>query len=385
MGNLTRRKSFFDFMYEKLGPRSFHNFDNEIIEKVFPTNLTNLILIIGLAIPFTILSIFLFDWLWVFPFLGGICCSIALYFNLKSNKWIDISRTISCLIPMILASLYNSYLSGDDGQPLTSLYLCEGSFLLLPFVLYDLKEQKKIIITASILSVILLTFPIQNDFFISNIDSSPMRFGILSHIVVFLSVIVTMGLILSLALMGRKKNNEFKMLAIEDKKKNIKLESINEEYKMKMEKLSKEKDEENWVRTGVSNLLEVFRGENIYPKFISEIAKYTGSVAGVIFKYENNSLHTLSSYAILKEKEYELNGLLKESILKKSTFILKVPNNYVESGLGSVNNLYTVIIPIENIKGKILGVFEFCFLKEPNKEKIEYLKKAASLAAEQLS
>src|SRR6187402_3194993 len=102
--------------------------------RVFPTNLISLLLLFGIAIPFTVISIFYFSYLTLFPAVGIVVCVGVLFANFIGALYY--SRYIISLLPILLGSIYNAYLSNDGEQPLPALYLIELSFTMIPFVIF---------------------------------------------------------------------------------------------------------------------------------------------------------------------------------------------------------------------------------------------------------
>src|SRR6478752_1360680 len=84
--------------------------------RVYPTNLICLLLMFVIALPFTIISLFYFSYLALFPAVGILVCAGVIIINV--NGGIYYSRFIVSLLPILLGAIYNAYLSHDGEQPL---------------------------------------------------------------------------------------------------------------------------------------------------------------------------------------------------------------------------------------------------------------------------
>ncbi len=360
--------------------------------RVYPTNLICLLLLFGIALPFTIISIFYFSYLAMFPAVGMVVCVVAIILNV--NGGIYYSRFIVSLLPILLGAIYNAYLSNDGEQPLPALYLIELSFTMIPFVIYDLRERAALVSLSLICALIIVTFPITNGWFVSDIDSTVLRTGWLSTLTIVLSIICALGCIWGLAMLNKKAENESEELIREMNRKNKILEeseaAMRENLK-KIEAVQLLEKNRNWITEGIAMILGILRtsnSEQIYDKLIAGIVKYMkANQAGlyVIDIGENsNKIKLAACYAYERKKflEQEFNpieaGLLGQTYLERQhIYITDIPENYmrITSGLGGHTPKALMIMPLA-VNDIIEGIIEIAFFHELEPHEIEFLSKA---------
>ncbi|MES3018869.1 MAG: response regulator [Bacteroidota bacterium] len=157
----------------------------------------------------------------------------------------------------------------------------------------------------------------------------------------------------------------------------------------RLEELSVENQNNNWLLTGLAAMDETIRGElfigELSEKIITQIAVYIEAhVAAIYIADEAGENFRLSgSYAFqFRAGNHELiklgDGLLGQAALDKKRIILKdVPEDYVKvcSGLGEVTP-HTILVQPFLFEESVKGVIEFGMVTELSPIKLEYVTMA---------
>lgn len=368
------------------------NIPDFLKRRVFPTNLICLLLLFVIALPFSIISAIYFSYLALFPIIGmGVCVGVIL---LNLNGAIYYSRFIISLLPILLGATYNAYLSNDGEQPLPALYLIELSFTMIPFVIYDLRERTALLTLSLICAIIIITFPVTNRWFVSDIDSTVLRTGWLSTLTIALSIFTALGCIWGLAMLNQKAENESEELIAEMNEKNKILEeseAILKDNLKKIEAAQLQEQNRNWITEGIAMILGILRtanSEQIYDKLIAGIVKYMkANQAGlyVIDKEDGTTKIKLAAcYAYERKKFIDQEfipreaGLLGQVYLEgEYIYLTEIPNNYMKitSGLGGHSPKALMIMPL-SVNDVIEGIIEIAFFRTLEPFEIEFLSKA---------
>ncbi len=360
--------------------------------RVFPTNLISLLLLFGIALPFTIISVFYFSYLAFFPGVGMVVCVAVMWLNL--NGAIYYSRYIISLLPILLGAIYNAYLSNEGEQPLPALYLIELSFTMIPFVVFDLSERSSLTVLSLICAAIIITFPVTNNWFVSEIDSTVLRTGWMSSLTIFLAIFTAIGCIWGLALLNQKAEKESEDLIgiMEEKNKTLEQnESILRDNIRKIEDAQLLEQNRNWATEGIAMISEILRDsdvEHIYDKLVSGIVKYMkANQAGfyVVDKDEQECKIKLAACYAYERKKYinqeylpKEAGLLGQAYLEgERIYMTEIPANYMKitSGLGGHGPTSLIIMPLK-VNDSIEGIIEIAFFRELQSFEIDFLSKA---------
>jgi hypothetical protein len=366
--------------------------------KVFPTNLISLLLLLGVATPFTIISLIYFGPLAIFPALGALVCIAVLIANF--NGGLFYSRYVISLLPILLGAIYNAYLSNEGEQPLPALYLIELGFTMIPFVIFDLREKEALIGLTSICALIILTFPITNSWFVSDIDSSVIRNGWLASLTIGLAIISAVGCILGLAFLNKsaEKESEALIQLADEKNKFLELSEVTlKENIKKIEAAQEEEKKRNWATEGIGKVSEVLRAnvdsQEIYDRIISLIVRYIEANQARFYivdkEDEQVKIRLAACYAYERKKYINQEfvpteaGLLGQAYLEgEYIYITEIPQNYVQitSGLGESTPSSLIIIPLK-VNDIIEGIIELASFKTFQPYEIEFLEKTGESIA----
>ncbi len=377
------------------------NIPMHLKRKVYPTNLIALLLTFCVALPFTIISYIYFRPLAIFPFIGMILCFSTIYLNQKGAFYY--SRFIISIFPISIGAIFNAYLSKTGEQPIPSIYLIELGCSIIPFVIFDLSEKVYLIVLSLISVILILTFPITNDWLEMNLDANIIRTGWLSNVANLLALSCTFACVYGYVILSKETENETLKLLLDSKEKNNKLESIQDELQKSIHKneLSQIEDKKrNWIIDGINKLYEIVRANNLetqmkYDYLISFIVKYINANQGgfYISTINQNDLEMIklvSCYAYNRKKHInqeflpQESGLLGQTYLEKEyIYLIDIPKDYIRitSGLGDANPRSLIILPLL-INNHVEGLFEIAsFNTSFEKHEIDFLLKASEVTA----
>ncbi len=313
-------------------------------------------LISFLAIPFTAISYVYFDWLWVFPFVGGIVCWIALFFL---NITPTFSRYLTVLTPALLASIYQAYLSDTGQERLFALGLCSASFILLPFILFDLKRERiHIAINILVCLLLIFTFDIQNNYFVEDIDSSILRSGFLYNVTILLAILSSISCVITVANLFAKQIEENKQQKELIEHQVAKVAKTLRDTQEQISIMEKQKQTEVWYSNSYSKLGEAIVISN--SSFLSKLCTLLNATAGELY---NTKTFESTRYAT---KESMMCGHWEYVIKYTTTVTTKTQNGY------------EVVVPCVANK-KVVGIIHLCIVRELKEVEKDLLEKASEL------
>ncbi|MBE9563580.1 MAG: GAF domain-containing protein, partial [Proteobacteria bacterium] len=141
-----------------------------------------------------------------------------------------------------------------------------------------------------------------------------------------------------------------------------------------LRKISAENQQQNWFKTGQTELNEVMRGDldivALSHKIINYIAKYLQVQVGTLYLYEEKVLRLKASYAYNQRKglnnEFKLGeGLIGQAALElEMLMITDIPEDYIHivSGTGYTIPRYIIVVPIV-YENTLKGVIELASLQ----------------------
>jgi len=151
---------------------------------------------------------------------------------------------------------------------------------------------------------------------------------------------------------------------------------------------NKEIEQQNWLKTGQTDLNDKMRGEldhiTLAQNAINYIAEYSKAQIGAIYlNSENNTFKLVGSYAYSKRKNLSNECKLGEGIIgqaaleKKLILITDIPDDYIKinSGLGEAVPKNILAVPFM-YEDQVKGVIELGSFHDFDDNTIEFLKQA---------
>jgi CheY-like chemotaxis protein/signal transduction histidine kinase/HAMP domain-containing protein len=153
--------------------------------------------------------------------------------------------------------------------------------------------------------------------------------------------------------------------------------------------VTKENEEQNWLKTGQAELNDKMRGDQGVSELAQNMLNYTASyldakVGAVYLKDESGVLKLGGSYAYTKRKnlsnEFKIGeGIVGQSALeKKEILITNIPDDYIKinSGTGEATPLNILVIPLL-YDDQVTGVLELGSFQKFTDIHLNYLKQAS--------
>ncbi|WP_285059088.1 hybrid sensor histidine kinase/response regulator [Pedobacter ginsengisoli] len=193
--------------------------------------------------------------------------------------------------------------------------------------------------------------------------------------IVLLSAVIIFGLILFLFSYIKRTFDQQKLTEEQMRDSNIRLEKISADNKQK-----------NWLLTGVTEVTESMRGEQeieeLSANVVSRICNYTGASVGALFLLDEKRKTFVfkGGYAYQRTKsasrEYSFGeGMIGQAAIeKKSKMLDNIPEDYlkISSALGDTAPSFIFILPIV-FENMTIAVIELGLTEKPNESKLLFL------------
>ena len=367
--------------------------------RIEPTNITALLLLFVVAIPFAILTPIYFPASLTFiPVSGMVTCIGVLVANRMGA--IKYSRLFLSILPVTQAALYNLFLCGPSDDPIPSVHLISLAFALVPFVTFDLKEKVMVICTSLYSMGLILSFPITRSWITLAADTSVLRHGWLSVTTLVLGILTAFCCMIGLAMISKQAEIESEESRLKAEERSQVLLNQQEENKQKTEALEKAQAEEKkrqWASDGLTQLMEIIRrnsgSEGAFDEMMATIVSYLGANQGGIFTANRDSdssthLRLVSCYAYQRKKfvkkVIELGeGLVGQVFMEQQSIRLtEIPANYVQitSGLGKANPTSLLIVPLM-VNDVVEGVIELASFQTFSDHEVAFVEKLGETIA----
>jgi PAS domain S-box-containing protein len=383
-----------NFLTSVLNAGIQHDMPDYLKNRVKPTNILCLVVISVLSIPFTIISLVYFPLMAIFPSGAGLVCILIMVVNRLGG--IYYTRAVLPILLLILSSLYNAFFSTSMDDAITSVYLVELSFVLIPFIVFDFSEKGFLIVCNLFSLFIILIFPLSWEYFDMGYDGTVLREGPIAYLAIGLATFSQIGSITGLAVLNRQSESRSTELFNEVNKEKAEALQSRKELESNLKQLEKARIEENnrqWAAEGIAKLSETLRshGEEkmIYDKVIAMIVKYVGANQGGLYVADTTdsgevSIRLAACYAYERKKFIEQSfspgqGLLGQAYLEKEyIYLTEIPQNYITitSGLGEARPTSLLVMPLK-VNDKIEGMLELASFKKFEPYQISFIEKLA--------
>ncbi|SDM25977.1 GAF domain-containing protein [Catalinimonas alkaloidigena] len=359
--------------------------------KIGPTNILAFLLITTVAIPFVGISLLYYPSLAWIPAAGGITCALVIMMNYWGG--IAVSRYIISLLPFFLASSYNRILCGPGDEPITSVFLVEFSFALIPFVIFDLEEKVALAILCSITFLGIMTFPITSQWVTLEADTTVIRQGWVSVVANALGVLTGFGCLIGLASINKQAEKQVEQMLTLAEEKNTAMEEASESLRLNLEQLEAAKESErqrNWTSEGIAAVSETIRThqnqKDIYDRLLMQIVQYMDVNQGALYIVEGSdedlrlSMKGCYAYSRKKYRDYSCKpgeGLIGQIYLEREALVMtEIPPQYVKitSGVGAATPSSLAVIPLK-VNESVEGILELASFRAFEEYEVEFLTK----------
>jgi len=392
------------FIHQILTIGTHAGLPQHIQKRVIPANVTSLVLLCTVAIPFIGISAWYMPTLVFIPVIGAFTTlGVFIAYALGGFTY---ARLVMATLPVWQVMIYNAYLCGPDDAPVSSLFVVSVGFLLTPFVKFDLKEKGLLITSLLLCTLAIVLFPWLKNLFV--LDDDPvavkeyvalLETGWLSYLTVGLAVLAVIGSTLGLSIISKNAENESLALrkeAEKDKEQLMSEKLRREEDLLQLRQAQTEENNRQWASEGMAKLSEILRshleGTQMYDAVLAMIIHYVQANQGGMYVVENEAgeinikLSACYAYSRKKYKEQTFapgQGLIGQCYLEADTlYMTDIPAGYVyiTSGLGEATPRCLLLIPMK-LNEVVEGVLELAAFYKFSPHQIAFLEKACESMA----
>ncbi|MDX1627758.1 MAG: GAF domain-containing protein [Fulvivirga sp.] len=375
---------------------------NDLQQKVKLSNQIAVIIGLGVALPFTFISLIYFSAITFIPIAGLFICMIVVALNaVRLNTF---SRFLIALLPVTLAVIYNAYLLPAEAPLMFEMYCLALSFVIIPFLVFDLQEKRRIIACMAYI-IIVLAFLLEpmNDYFEEDLDITVITEGYLGTVNIILSVIFLFASISVLAYQNLNYKKKSESLVEEMDERNAELRKSEQKLKDNIKKIEEQQEEEkrrNWATQGIAQFSNLMRSnkssEELYQQIVYDLTKYIKANQCWLFLVNTDEddvkLELKACYAYDRHKYLEKTiepgqGLVGQAYLEKKHIYLKeVPEEYVNitSGLGKAPPRSILIMPLI-VNEEVQGIFEIASFNHFDEHEVEFVQELGETIASFIS
>ncbi|MGD1848543.1 MAG: GAF domain-containing protein [Salibacteraceae bacterium] len=377
--------------------------DRDLRRNIFFSNIIGWLVIISVAIPFTIISQIYFPPLIILPgggvfvILGGLLLN-RLGLNI-------VGRLIIGLLPLSLCSLYISSLTPPGEALVPAVVYVQLSFALTPLLIFDLRERIYIFFSgAYTFFFIVVVTPMVKEMVNIPLNLDVIKFGWLSYFTTSVGVLLAFASLMVLARVTKVAIDRSSRLVEETDKNNAQLQESELALKERMQEIElaqKNEQRRNWSTNGLSQIGSVLQSRANLSEVCDQILKflvdYLEVTQGGLYivqdeEGEDPGIELVATYAYDRKKflnkRFELQeGLLGSAYMEKDVIHLReIPEEYIHirSGLGDAPPKTLLIMPMV-VNEKVEGLIELATFKSFEDFEIDFLREAGVTVAAAVS
>lgn len=351
------------------------------------------------GVPFLLLCLFYLPEITWIGILAVSACLFILLLNLFQQVYL--SRILGGLLGCVTGTVAHAIVLPAGSSPNSGLLVFVFAFLIIPFVIFDLREKLLLGLVTVVNILVICATPLlvnllETDTSFEEFFKLPWTnafFLVISALVTVISLVV----VLSENLMFQQQSSEL-VAKMEDRNKA--LLSSEEELRQSLEQIDKSKEEErrrNWASEGMALFSAMLRDaanvEQVYDRLLARLVSYLEANQGGLYvvKQEEEQqlvikLEACFAYNRKKYVEQEFGpgeGLLGQAYLEAEKIVLtEIPEGYISitSGLGEAQPRALVIIPLK-LNEQIAGLLELASFKDFEPYEIDFLEKLGETIA----
>ncbi len=366
-------------------------------KRIILTNWISLIIAGGVAAPFTVISLLYFPPITFIPAIGLVVSLSCILFN--SLGLVNVSRFIASYVVLILAALYNAFLAKEGEAPFAGIYMIELSFSLIPFLVFDPREKKYLIVSGFFILAVITSFDYTNVWFEIDMDTEIMRTGFLSNVSILIGTVTGLGYVLVLVNQNKLSEEKSEKLLTEmadSQRQATESEHAMKENMVQLQAAQEEEKKRQWTNEGLTQVARLIRDHEdlseLADRLLSYTVKYLEANQGGLFVVnrveEREVIDLVATYAYDRKKYLEKRieigqGLVGQVYLeKKYTYFEQIPDRYVNitSGLGEAPPTALIIMPFQ-VSGEVEGVLELASFRPLVPHEIDFLEKLGESVA----
>ena len=324
---------------------------------------------------------------------------LPLFLN-RYGMW-QLARFLMSITPSIVISFIHTILIEPNEEVLYSLIFVQMAVLLLPWILYDLREKKILIVSFLLCSMMLSFVYLLNDLIDIHIESGILRGLFFEIFCTFSSITIIAVCLFVLQKSNSMAEEQNSLLILEMQDQQHKLyenEHKLSEYIREIEKSKEEDRIRQWRADGIAKFNEMIRRDmqhtqKLYDEIIAEMVKHISANQGGFFILNEHDddepfLEMVACYAYEKSKYidkkiYVSEGLMGQAYQDKEPIMLtEVPPQYVHitSGLGRALPRSILIVPLK-YNQNICGIIELASFNVFQPHHIEFVRRVGEIIA----
>lgn len=381
---------YFD-LYFKLGIQD--DMPHYLKGKIYLSNQIGVIVGFVLVFPFIFITYFLFKPITYIPVLAFVfSVSIPLISGVGA---VHFARFANSVTVFLCTTIYNAYLCQEWDTPVLGIYMIALSNAVTPFLVFDLKEKKRIIPSMVVIFIVFLSYNYLNKLLDIPLDTTLIRTGYLATVTVIISITTVSTVVYLMSYFNNVADSKSEELILKMEEQFDQIRDSEEQLKNNIAEIEKNQEEEKkrvWVTNGLAKIGDMLRvtgsnSQSIFDNVISTTVKHLSANQGGLFVINDIDpddiiIELKACYAYARKKFTEKTispgvGLIGQCYYEKSLIHLTdIPNNYVNitSGLGEATPNSLVIIPLI-VNDEIEGFIEIASFNYFDKHHLEFLNK----------
>ncbi|MCU0393747.1 MAG: hypothetical protein MUE81_21755, partial [Thermoflexibacter sp.] len=202
-----------------------------------------------------------------------------------------VGRFIISILPSIGILSSHAAILGNEEEPVTSILILQFSVIVMPWILFNVREKIALPASLMITSAMFFLFPVVNPLLDFNFDSAVIREPFFD-VFIKLSSCIILFIILYILQQDSMESEQNNLLLIKEMKEQQNLLHANEyklnEYIKEIEKAKEEDKIRQWRADGIARFNEMIRRNNqdtqkLYDEIIAEMVKHNGANQGGLF------------------------------------------------------------------------------------------------------
>jgi hypothetical protein len=373
--------------------------DNEVprflTQRIKNTNFVAIIYGV-LAIPFSVITFLLFPTITWVPLLFLSVVALAYLSNKQGLH--QLSRMLVTLGTLSSGTIYIAAIQPENEPTLASLFALNFLFIIPPWIVYDFREKRELILTVSVSFISLILFRVWNrllefDFPEENIQL--FRDGFMSILCVVTLIIFFGGTLFFFNKSNLESEMQNDALLAETEKKNKAMaenEAKLQKYLAEVESKRTEDQKRQWAAEGLSTISKILQNNTgdfskSYDALISTLVKHVNANQASLFVLEKQGNEEIlvqkACYAYNRKKFINKTvaigeGLVGQTYLEQqTTYLREIPSGYISitSGLGEAPPQTLLIAPLKSQDGTI-GIIELASFSDFEGHVIEFIEKS---------
>jgi GAF domain-containing protein len=312
-----------------------------------------------------------------------------------------LARFIIAILPSFAILFSHAAITNEGEAPFSSILLLQFSAVLIPWILFDMKEKVILFVALSLSGSTLFLFPFFNELVSLRFDNQVLKTNLFDAFIVLSSILIVYIILFILQNDTLLKESSNTNLIKEMQSQQMQLQTKEHklsEYIKEVEKAQADDKRRQWRGDGIAKFYEIIRrqsqdSQKLYEEIIGEMVKIVEANQGGLFLLNAQDddepfLELVACYAYERSKYidkriYVSEGLLGQAYQDKEQLLLtEVPPKYVHitSGLGKALPRCILISPLM-YNEQICGMIELASFQVFEPHHIEFVRRVGEIIA----